>query len=686
MCSVGPDARNSDPLGISGIRLDQKYQLGEAVGEGGFSVVYRAEHVLFREPVAIKLFKVVAHVPEERRRQLLADFIQEGRLLAELSTHCAAIVQARDVGTLTRSDGLWLPYMVLEWLDGAPLSAVLREERRAARPARSLAQILTLLDPVAVALDLVHEAGVAHRDVKPANIFVLHARDASATGVKLLDFGVAKVMAEQEALASSIFVTGREATGFTPRYAAPEQFDRKLGATGPWTDVFALALLVVEMLRGKRALDGTDYIELAASARDRQRRPTPRTHGIEVGDGVERVLMQALAVDPSERYPTAGRFWSELHAEVFPDRAPWSAGAPPSAAELRRTQTSTMPPGGSARTLPMHHAPPARTGHPRRAAFTAMASISVLAGGAVAWLLLGPSANDESSRAQSVSSRIVDPSSPGIDAYGTARMSTGASAGAAAACAGGMAALEAGTFSMGSGDGTLDRWNAPIVRVDAFCMDVHEVTVRDYRECSDRGECKRPDALPDWPKRRQTSEEQHQRLRGAYAALCNFGKPDRDRHPINCVSWDHADAYCRFLGKRLPSEAEWEYAARGAGGNFPWGDEPVDPAHANACGAECVRWETERRLPSSSQLGSGDDGFVGTAPVGSFPAGRSGAGIHDLIGNVWEWTGTEDSGALRGGGFDTGVLASFDPRYRYPQPRRASSPAIGFRCAQTLRR
>src|ERR1043165_1573785 len=99
-----------DPLGIEGRVVDQKYRVAEAVGEGGVSVVYRAEHKLWQQPVAIKFFKVVAGTTQGQRSQLLEGFIQEGRLMAELSSRCAAIVQARDVGTLTTPEGLWAPF------------------------------------------------------------------------------------------------------------------------------------------------------------------------------------------------------------------------------------------------------------------------------------------------------------------------------------------------------------------------------------------------------------------------------------------------------------------------------------------------------------------------------------------------------------------------------------------------
>src|SRR5882672_6234860 len=131
-----------DPLGISGTIIADKYRIGPAIGEGGFAVVYMAEHMIWQQPVAIKCFKILANAPADQRDRLLDGFIQEGKLMAQLSSRSAAIVQARDVGTFTSRDGQWIPYMVLEWLDGKPLDVVVWEETRAGLPPRTLPEAM----------------------------------------------------------------------------------------------------------------------------------------------------------------------------------------------------------------------------------------------------------------------------------------------------------------------------------------------------------------------------------------------------------------------------------------------------------------------------------------------------------------------------------------------------------------
>src|SRR2546428_398770 len=100
-----------DPLGIVGSVVAEKYQILGLAGEGGFSVVYKATHLIWQQPVAIKFFVILENANQQQRDQLLEDFIREGKLMSELSSRSAAIVQARDIGKLETSDG-WIPYMV----------------------------------------------------------------------------------------------------------------------------------------------------------------------------------------------------------------------------------------------------------------------------------------------------------------------------------------------------------------------------------------------------------------------------------------------------------------------------------------------------------------------------------------------------------------------------------------------
>lgn len=323
-CTDGPhDVMQtcSDPFGLVGSMIAGRYAVEELVGEGGFSVVYRARHVLWDRPVAIKAFRGFEHVDAEAQARLLRAFVQEGAILAELSERSTAIVQARDTATLVTEAGDWVPYLVLEWLPGETLEAVLWRERREGMPPRRLADAVSLLEPIARALEVAHGRGICHRDLKPGNLVLQgDARDAGVTTIKLLDFGTAGFFSEARRSLAASRADGsraRDVSGFTPSYGAPEQFSPAYGVTGPWTDVFALALIVVELVSGCEPMgEGRSLQEYAEAATYPRWRPTPRAIGADVTDAVEAVFGRALAVFPAERWQTVGSFWRALRSAM----------------------------------------------------------------------------------------------------------------------------------------------------------------------------------------------------------------------------------------------------------------------------------------------------------------------------------------------------------------------------------
>jgi len=141
----------------------------------------------------------------------------------------------------------------------------------------------------------------------------------------VLEFGIAKVLRERG--------TAGPTTGFvsfTPQYAAPEQMESRYGETGPWTDVYSLALVMTEMLADRSPFDGDDLSVVLPRVFDPHRRPSPQALGIPVPDAMEAVLARALAVDPRARHADAGDFWAALRlAATSP---PPAFAAPPPAA------------------------------------------------------------------------------------------------------------------------------------------------------------------------------------------------------------------------------------------------------------------------------------------------------------------------------------------------------------------
>lgn len=243
-------------------------------------------------------------------------------------------------------------------------------------------------------------------------------------------------------------------------------------------------------------------------------------------------------------------------------------------------------------------------------------------------------------------------------------------------CPTGMVLLPAATFKMGSteaDDDTMpDDMPQHAVTVAAFCMAKTETTVAQYDACVNAGSCTAAGAINN--------------------PQCNTGVNGRSNHPINCVDFAQATAYCAAQGARLPTEEEWEYAARGvAGRKYPWGSAAPDTTRLNACDEGCILLGLKIDIMFETA-----DGWATTAPTGSFPKGDTPEGLQDMAGNVAEWTSgrdcsyserscAEEKRIVRGGGWDTGMRASVTGAGRTYGGREPSLrlSGLGFRCAKT---
>lgn len=149
-----------------------------------------------------------------------------------------------------------------------------------------------------------------------------------------------------------------------------------------------------------------------------------------------------------------------------------------------------------------------------------------------------------------------------------------------------------------------------------------------------------------------------------------------EQHPVVQVSWEDAQAYCRWRGWRLPHDAEWEYAARGHDRRrYPWGDTVP-----RAAGQQRANYGTDSCCAPDAQ-----DGYTYTAPVGSYAAGASPFGLLDMAGNVWEWVADEHPTmpglkTIRGGGWGNNPYC-LRTSYRHANPPTARLDMVGFRCA-----
>jgi formylglycine-generating enzyme required for sulfatase activity len=222
-----------------------------------------------------------------------------------------------------------------------------------------------------------------------------------------------------------------------------------------------------------------------------------------------------------------------------------------------------------------------------------------------------------------------------------------------------MVLVSAGPFPMGREGANPDEQPIHRVLLNAFFIDAYEVTVAEYAKFLENEE---PDPPLLWKEAQQDENRQK---------------------PVLGVDWYDAAAYCRWAGKRLPTEAEWEKAARGTDSRmYPWGNEPPTSVHGNF-GNESAK------------------GYTAAAKVGSFEKGKSPYGIFDLAGNVWEWVAdrydehyyqhspqhnpqgpaTGPLRVLRGGAWNSAltIIASANRNANVPSDRRSD---VGFRCAK----
>ncbi len=319
-----PHSVDSDPFGWTGCILNGHFMVDAVASEGGFGLVYRGRHLSLDVPIAIKCLKVSEHLGESERESFLERLVREAQLLHQLSCKTPYVVQSLHVDAAVSPSGIWTPYMVMEWISGETLA-----DRLLARPqAMEVEEAIGLLSTVASALNIAHEENIAHLDLKPSNMIFASFR--LEPKLKVLDFGVAKVFADTPRFTISNADAGAAVRYFTPQYAAPEQFSPDYGPVGPWTDVFALALLLVELASGRRVLEGDSVLHLYVAAIDESKRDRVLERVLGAGEHLRDVLRRALDVNPRLRYRSIGAFWSAIEeAQALDRQGPITAPAGP---------------------------------------------------------------------------------------------------------------------------------------------------------------------------------------------------------------------------------------------------------------------------------------------------------------------------------------------------------------------
>ena len=610
-----------------------RYIIQEKLAEGGMAAVFKAHDTRLDRDVAIKIIRTDTLDTQE----FLARFEREAKALAKLQH--PNIVNVIDYG-----DHEGIPYLVMEYISGGTLKDRLGQQA-------SYQEAAALLAPIARALEFAHKKGIIHRDIKPQNILITESGDPMLT-----DFGIAKILGGDDT--AEWTQTG---LGFgTPGYMAPEQL---LGAkSDKRIDIYNMGIVFYEYIAGRKPFRVSDLAEILLKDDEEIAEHLKRFLPTPLPDEVVETLIKALAKNPDDRFQNMGEFASLI--EKFANQEP----------------------------IPQHNPDieEYRTGFRKFANLPNWVKAGLLAGSIlsttviiVAWIGFGiftrygqqistPMAGEESTpmltsvvRDEQITQPptvVVPLETEQISATFTPLPQE--EIGNKISRIDGMQLIyiPEGVFMMGEGSGNADESPAHEVYLNAFWIDETEITNKQYAACVQAGEC--PEALSV----------------GSYARQDYYTNPQYANFPVIYINYQQAQAYCSWVERRLPTEAEWEKAARGTDGRiYPWGNTAPSPDLLNF----------NRNVGDTSE-------------VGSYPNGASPYGVLNMAGNVSEWvadwydpkyyigslrlnppgpvTGIER--VLRGGNWEDTEISRVrvvDRISRLPQAR--SERNIGFRCA-----
>jgi serine/threonine-protein kinase len=370
---------------LIGAVIDRRFRIEAFVGpfeRGGF--VFRGLEMATGEPTAIRCPGLPDDLVGVAYEEALDTFVREAKELTRTSESSKDVEQllAYGIAETAASEAARVPFCVFEWLEGKSLEEHMAERAGASQ---SLGEALAILEPAARALAAAHAIGVAHKDVRPRNLWL--AKVDGRVRMKLTQFVAASRI-------------GGADDAFSPRYGAPEHFKRSYGEVGTYSDVYAFALCLVELVSGRPALEGADAAELYLATSDLAERPTLRARGVQVSDAVEAVLARALAVDPKRRWQTARELWDALVSAV-PELTPAAPSIRP------RDNTSELPSDDArlaeSAKLPLVRPPPVvdeRAARSVRRAWMLVLFVGLISTGVVALSLVRAARNRSLARAR----------------------------------------------------------------------------------------------------------------------------------------------------------------------------------------------------------------------------------------------------------------------------------------------
>jgi serine/threonine protein kinase/Flp pilus assembly protein TadD len=286
----------NDPFGFAGKTFDGNLEIKEYVDAGGMAIVYRAWHKGLEKNVALKILK-----PEHTHKhpELAEKFRKEGVITHSLqdSPHIVRVIDARIIRAEDLFGGMEHACLVMEWLEGRTL----REEIES-KGVLSQERIVRLFEQLCKGVAYAHNNHIIHLDLKPGNIMLVRKNEAEDM-VKILDFGLAKILTPDTLYLTSLILT--------PEYSAPEQLEQ--GKVGVWSDIYSLGVILYQMFTGNVPFDGDSVIDVINQVvNDSPPLPGRSNPAITISPAVEAVILKALEKKPEHRYQTVTEFAEAL--------------------------------------------------------------------------------------------------------------------------------------------------------------------------------------------------------------------------------------------------------------------------------------------------------------------------------------------------------------------------------------
>ncbi len=669
----------------TGAVLIGRYRIVKMLGQGGFGAVYKAWDTRLNAPCAVK---ENFEIGEEAARQ----FAREASILANLRhPNLPKVMDHFSV----QGQG---QYLVMEYVEGEDLQTKLEAPvqntgvsvQRSAVSGLPEAQVLPWFAQICDALTYLHTRTppIIHRDLKPANIRI--CPDGTAM---LVDFGIAK-------LYDPLKRTTLGARAVTPGYAPFEQYGQE--PTDSRTDVYALGATVYT------ALTGQTPVESIARIGGRPL-PTPRSLNPAISIQAEAVILKAMALLPDQRFQSAAELKAAVSGQPsavngLPSSVAGHPSTPPPAKPLMTVYPTVQPTAAPQVAAPgTAYAPLTQK---RRlpwgwigAGGGALALLVVVLTVVIGSMFIHPTPTVDvhgtlTALALSLTrTPTATPKPLPITATPTLRPGIGSTL---ISPKDGMTLVyvPAGDFTMGSNDGADDEKPIHTVYLDAYWIDQVEVTNAMFAEFVAATDYQTDSEIQGWAIAWlgngwvEVNGANWQHPHGP-----SSGTSGLIDYPVVQVSWNDAKTYCEWAGRRLPTEAEWEKAARGTDERiYPWGNK-----------FDCRKGNFDDETQFDSYVvpgGPNCDNYLETAPVGSFQSGVSPYQVYDMAGNVWEWindwyvsiyylsapyknpTGPSSGSyrGLRGGSwYYDGEFVRTSDRYNGIQGGRGLH--IGFRCA-----